>query len=535
MSAAVLRALCLLGLAATLGAQGTPAPQPTPPPADGGKPGGTAAAGALPDLGPPAPLPEGAPKHLALIEREGLRKHAYWLADDARQGRFTSSKSQMEVASYIAAHFQKLGLKPLGDKKGYVQIYPLDSVTLEASTQLQVGTLRIAENYAVLPSKDLDKLALSSKLAWCGHGRTDELPESLKGRIALVVLDKQPRGTGVGGDLGAVQRYGDIAKRLAKAEAQAGVVVLLGDPAALGNGLNYQALSPDHPSLGYDAPGRIASLATTLFVVGGPSAQKLLQSIGALDDTGELREPSGIDKATAKLTIALKRGKTTACNVVALLEGKSKKAEAVVFSAHHDHVGLRVDGDAFNGADDNASGSSGLLEIAEAFARGGERPARSIVFVSVSGEELGLFGSRYFSEHPTWPLDKIVADVNIDMIGRCEEKDGKTVIQITPSYAHPKYSSIARSAAQLAKVFDVTLTSGDTYYERSDHYNFAQKGVPVVFFCDGEHPDYHQVTDSPDRLDYPRMETIARLAFWTGWQVAEAKDRPTEIGVKNDW
>jgi Peptidase family M28 len=533
---AVLRVAGALAFAGALAAQGTPAPQPTSPAAEPGKStDGTTTTAPLPELGPPAPLPDGAPKHLALIEREGLRKHAYWLADDARQGRYTSSKTQLETANYIAAHFQKLGLKPLGDKKSFVQSYPLDALALDTGTQLQVGTVRIAENFAVLPSKDLDKLALSGKLAWCGHGRTDELPESLKGRIALVVLDKQPRGTGVSGDLGAVQRYGDIAKRLAKAEAQAAVVVLLGDPAALGNGLNYQALSPDHPSLGYDAPGRVANFATTLFVVGGPSAQKLLQTIGALDETGSLREPTAIDKAPAKLTIALKRGKANACNVVALLEGKSKKAEAVVFSAHHDHVGLRVDGDAFNGADDNASGSSGLLEIAEAFAKGGDRPARSILFVSVSGEELGLFGSRYFSEHPTWPLDKIVADVNIDMIGRCAEQDGKTVIQITPSFAHPKYSSIARSAAQLAKVFDVTLTSGDQYYERSDHYNFAQKGVPVVFFCDGEHPDYHQVTDSPDRLDYPRMETIARMAFWTGWQVAEAKDRPTEIGVKADW
>ena len=205
-----------LWLAATAIAQGTPAPAAPVAPAP---PASTTAS--LPDLGPPSPLPEGAPKHLALIEREGLRKHAYWLADDARQGRYTSSKTQLEAANYIAAHFQKLGLKPLGDKKGFVQSYPLDALALEPTTQLQVGTLRIAENFAVLPSKDLDKLALSGKLAWCGHGRTDELPESLKGRIALVVLDKQPRGTGVGGDLGAVQRYGDIAKRLAKLEAQA--------------------------------------------------------------------------------------------------------------------------------------------------------------------------------------------------------------------------------------------------------------------------------------------------------------------------
>ena len=157
------------------------------------------------------------------------------------------------------------------------------------------------------------------------------------------------------------------------------------------------------------------------------------------------------------------------------------------------------------------------------------------MFLSVSGEELGLWGSRYFSEHPTWPLDKIVADVNVDMIGRCAEQDGHTVVQITPSFQHEKYSSIAQGAARLAAKFAVTLTSGDQYYQRSDHYNFAQKGVPVVFLCDGEHPDYHQVSDSPDKLDYARMETIARRAFWTGWQVAEAMDRPVELGARADW
>src|SRR5262249_10328591 len=138
-------------------------------------------------------------------------------------------------------------------------------------------------------------------------------------------------------------------------------------------------------------------------IVGGPAAAKVLQTLDALDDEGKPAAPKD-DKASGKLTIALKSGKTSACNVVALLEGRSKKAEAVVFSAHHDHIGTRVDGDPFNGADDNASGTSGLLEIAAAFAKGGAKPARSIVFLSVSGEELGLWGSKWFSEHPTWPL-----------------------------------------------------------------------------------------------------------------------------------
>jgi Zn-dependent M28 family amino/carboxypeptidase len=218
-----------------------------------------------------------------------------------------------------------------------------------------------------------------------------------------------------------------------------------------------------------------------------------------------------------------------------MLEGGSRKAEAVVFSAHHDHIGQRVDGDAFNGADDNASGTAGLLEIAQAFALADARPTRSIVFLSVSGEELGLWGSQWFSDHPTWPLDKIVADVNIDMIGRAVADGEQTKIQVTPSKDHEAYSSLVRDAVQPAQALGISFTSGDAYYHRSDHYNFARKGVPVVFFCDGEHPDYHQVTDHADRLDYPRMEQIARLAAWTGWLAAERKERPKPLGAQASW
>ena len=206
-----------------------------------------------------------------------------------------------------------------------------------------------------------------------------------------------------------------------------------------------------------------------------------------------------------------------------------------MFSAHHDHVGRRLDGDVFNGADDNASGTAGLLELAEAFAQGGPRPERSLVFLSVSGEELGLWGSEWYASHPTWPLERIVADINIDMIGRPGDKDGGTQMQITPSHEHAKFSTLVREAVGLARNFGITFTSGDQYYERSDHYNFAKNGVPVVFFCDGEHPDYHQVTDTADRLDYVRMEAIARLAAWSGWVAANSKGRPQELGKQPNW
>jgi Zn-dependent M28 family amino/carboxypeptidase len=158
------------------------------------------------------------------------------------------------------------------------------------------------------------------------------------------------------------------------------------------------------------------------------------------------------------------------------------------------------------------------------------------VFLSVSGEELGLWGSDWYGDHPTWPLARIVADINIDMIGRAGGADGEPIaMQITPSHQHEKFSSIVRDAVALGQKFEIAFTSGDTYYTRSDHFNFARRGVPVVFFCDGEHPDYHMVTDTADRLDYRKMEAIARLAFWTGWNVANAKAKPKNLGVQPSW
>lgn len=522
-----LRLAVVLALAAVAVAQ-TPGNAPAA--------GGTAAAPALPDLGPPAAPPEGAPPHVAKIDRDGLRAHAYWLADDARAGRYTTSVGQQATAKYVADHWKKLGLKPLGDK-GWLQTYPLQRTWLDGSTSLAFGTTKASRDLAVLAAGEA-KIALSGRFVWCGNGAASNVPAGLAGRIPVVALGAGG-GSGVGNDLQAVQRFLDVAEQLHQQGASAGVVCLLGDKTSLGNTLNYRALLPDHPQLRY-GNGRERGLPVKLplLVLSAAQGKALLAHMGvAVSDDGALDDGKLDEKAAGKLSIVVKADdKGVGSNVVGVLEGTTKKSEAIVFSAHHDHVGRRLDGDAFNGADDNASGTSGLLEIAEAFALGGPRPARSIVFLSVSGEELGLWGSDWYSAHPTWPLDKIVADVNIDMIGRAGGEDGGPIaMQVTPSHAHEQYNSIVRDAVALAKGFGVAFTSGDTYYARSDHYNFAKVGVPVVFFCDGEHPDYHQVTDTPDRLRYDRMEAVARLAFWTGWNVANDKARPTTLGKQADW
>ena len=504
----------------------------------------TTAAPELPDLGQPATLPDGAPALLMQIDRQGLREHAYWLADDAREGRYTASKGQQATVDYVAAHFAKLGLSPLGDKKGFVQSYPLVRVYLDKSTALTLGAKKLDRDYAVLYASTKDKINLSGRFVWCGNGAPDQVQGGLSRKIPLVVLSKpRPRDgeaaaprQGPGNDLQAVGRYVNIAQQLANKGADAGVVCLLDDQGSFGNTLNYRGLLPDHAQLQYGSGGRDLGMRIPLLILSATQSKLLLEHVGVeLDEDGVPKTAITNEKATGKLSIVVKEEeKAKAGNVVAYLPGTSKKAEAVVFSAHHDHVGRRLDGDVFNGADDNASGTSGLLEIAEAIAKSDVKPARSIVFLSVSGEELGLWGSHWFSENPTWPLDKIVADVNIDMIGRAVTDGGKIGMQITPSADHAKFSTLVQNGITIGAKFGITFTSGDQYYERSDHYNFARLGVPVVFFCDGEHPDYHKVTDSPDKLDYVSMEAIARTACWTGWDAANDKDRPREVGKQRN-
>jgi len=486
-----------------------------------------------PDIGTPASVPDGAPEGMNHIDRLGLRDHAYWLADDKRNGRQTASSGQLAAAKYIANHFKSLGLKGGGDRRGFFQHYPIERLEISKSTGLSFGKNKVRDGFAVLHASQSDKLSASGVLAYCGNGA--QLPGSLKGRIPVIALSGATRG-GVGGDLQALQRYTQIARNLDRKGVKAGIVCLLDDKGSLANSLNYRGLLRDHGVMAYKKFQR-PIVKVPLMVLSAASSKLLFEYMGLEDDgNGGYTQQKSKKKAKGKLTIQVKAvRKAKASNVIAVLEGTSRKKEAIVISAHHDHVGTRLDGDRFNGADDNASGSAGLLELAEAFARAKERPARSIVFLSVSGEELGLWGSAYYADHPTWPKDKITANINIDMIGRAGRRDEAILMQITPSHQHQKYSSLVKNAVTTGQKFGIEFTSGDTYYARSDHYNFAKLGIPVVFFCDGEHPDYHQVTDHADKLDYAAMEAITRLAYWTAWQTASARGKPKELGRQSDW
>jgi Zn-dependent M28 family amino/carboxypeptidase len=219
----------------------------------------------------------------------------------------------------------------------------------------------------------------------------------------------------------------------------------------------------------------------------------------------------------------------SAPNTVGILEGSDPalKREYLVFSAHMDHIGITPGqpDSVNNGADDDASGTTGVMELAEAFSRPGARPKRSIIFLTVSGEEKGLWGSQYFSEHPAVPIGRIVADLNMDMIGR-NWKDTIVAIGKEHSDLGATLERVNRAHPELGMTAIDDPWPEERFYFRSDHYNFARKGVPILFFFNGVHSDYHQVTDSPDKIESEKEARILRLIYYLGREVGDAPERP---------
>ncbi len=222
-------------------------------------------------------------------------------------------------------------------------------------------------------------------------------------------------------------------------------------------------------------------------------------------------------------------------NIIAYIEGSEFPDEYLYISAHSDHEGV-IDGEIYNGADDNGSGTAAVLEMAEAFSKAvkdGYRPKRSIVFLHVTAEEVGLHGSRYYTDHPVFPLENAVTTLNIDMIGRVDKrhKDNENYIYVIGS---DRMSTELHFVAQKANAtftnleLDYTFNEANDvnrYYYRSDHYNFALKGVPVIFFFNGEHEDYTKPTDTADKINYPLLAKRTKLIFATAWYLANSDAR----------
>ncbi len=222
-------------------------------------------------------------------------------------------------------------------------------------------------------------------------------------------------------------------------------------------------------------------------------------------------------------------------NVLAFIYGTEKPEEIVVISAHYDHLGVGSNGNYYPGADDDGSGTVALLEIAQSFQKAvveGEGPKRSILFLNLTGEEEGLFGSKYYSSHPVFPLKNTIVDLNIDMIGRVDgrHKTGDYVYLIGSDKLSTELHYLSEAVNKKYTKLDLDYKYNDEkdpnrFYYRSDHYNFAKNGIPVIFYFNGTHKDYHKITDTEDKIDYNALQKRAQLVFHTAWQIANKEER----------
>jgi len=239
--------------------------------------------------------------------------------------------------------------------------------------------------------------------------------------------------------------------------------------------------------------------------------------------------------ATVTLEVQAEITELDASNVLGYIPGAEKPNEYLIITGHYDHLGQKDDF-IYNGADDNASGTSTIVEIAEAFMlakENGSPTKRSVIFMLVTAEEMGLLGSEYYAENPTVPLSQITTNLNIDMIGRVDDahKENPRYIYLIGS---DKISQDLHNVSEqvndryMKYTFDYTfndINDPNRFYYRSDHYNFAKYGIPVIFYFSGVHEDYHQPSDTPEKLNYERMSEIGQLIFYTAWELAN-RDEP---------
>ncbi|HMS16006.1 MAG TPA: M28 family peptidase [Planctomycetota bacterium] len=506
---------------------------------------------------------EQAPKAALSITAKDLRAHVETLASDAYEGRLTGTRGHRKAIAYIADQFQKYGLEPFGqpDDKGeatYLHTYDIVMTEVKSGSGLFQGNERVHEHSAwVMPTSYRSGeriLELEGPLYFLGtpaRRQGDlEIPE---GHIPVLVLDMDTSRDGkvsieMAFSIGMQQVFGQIrtfAAAARRAKAPGLVVLTRAYNVPFQCSMTMLGLFENQPMVSLkagagDFSARMMAPDVPTLVLAGKDADAVLKAL-ALDPKqafeAEAKNETSKKRFSMKFQAEQVPGK--AANVVAILRGTDPKLreEAIVYSAHNDHVGMGPGGVIFNGADDNGSGTATLMELAQAYSKlqGKDRPKRSIIFLSVSGEELGLWGSEAWAKDAPWPTEKTIANINIDMIGRSTEKVPESAISVTPTHTHKAYSSLAREAAFLGQALNLSMESGDRFYSRSDHFNFAKRGIPVVFFCDDEHPDYHMPSDTADRLEYEKMERVARLAFLLGYRTQGREGRPEVLGRREEW
>ena len=512
------------------------------------------------------------------IRQDDLRADLFFLAGDAMRGRLTDTEENRATADFIRSRFERMGLKPAAPNGSYFETYNLMTATLapdEAANALEIAgadglVRRLREGQEFYPHRFSASGVAAAPVVFAGFGISaphlgyDDYRGDVKGKIVLA-LDHEPGERDPNSPFdGVVTSEPSTAwrKALAAQDAGAAAVLFVADVHNHPGASNFEAAARAYWP---EKPPRIPAytLASWADRIRIPVAQispalaaslvapsgRTLEDLAKASETARGFTPVALGAAKVTVRAAVDRHVVPDRNVVALVEGSDArlKNEWVIVSAHFDHNG--ADGtQIFNGADDNGSGTVALLEIAEAYglaAKGGQRPRRSVLFAAWNSEERGLLGAWAFTEQPLVPLASIAAVLNMDMIGRNEEipvgggaRFGGLEVQTAESNAN------ALNLMAFSKVPDITAevekangaiglelkkrydNNSSNLLRRSDQWPFLQRGVPAMGFITGLHPDYHTQYDRPEKINYVKMEKIARLVHQVSWDLANADGRP---------
>jgi Zn-dependent M28 family amino/carboxypeptidase len=489
------------------------------------------------------------------VTQEHLRRDLSVLASDEYEGRETGTKGQKMAAAYISKQFADDSLlAPVAANTAnpYLQTFGMERSAWQPGGTLTVGgkAYEWLKDFYAFGRTPFDQ-ATAVQPVFVGYGieegaYSDYKGVDVQGKDLLVLLGEPHTADGksVLSPDGSATKWGvDFRAKaaLAAAKGARSIFFVSQEPAdkfeKMTARLAPRIMQPitafaDQP--GGRAPAFFLSPALGMKVL-NTNAASLAQYATA---TATAKQPVAGKFKPVKFSISAPQQRTavTTENVLGFLPGTDLKDEILVVSAHYDHLGI-IGGQVYNGADDDGSGTVGMLSIAQAFAkasRSGHGPRRSILFLANTGEEKGLLGSEYYTDHPVFPLANTVTDLNIDMIGRTDVgHEGK------PNYVYvigsDKLSSQLHEALQNVNRqhgnIDLDFRFNDPadpnrFYYRSDHYNFAKKGIPVAFFFNGVHADYHEASDEISKIEFDKLEARARLVFFLAWDLANRDTKP---------
>ena len=465
---------------------------------------------------------EKASRYAPVISTKGLKEKLTVIAGAEMEGRETGMPGERKAAAYIEEQFRKIGLQP-GNGNSYQMTYPVyrDEVS-DKSLRVNGRSFEWDKQYFFNLASATNGTLVVKNTVFAGYGIVD----SAKSINDLAGLDiKEKLVMVLDGDGGTGSSAGSsFAKMNALRRAGAAGVLMINS--AFPKATTTATTGNIYFRQNTGTPFLIMTISPEI-------ASALLGRTSTLSVSDLKTVKKGTYIAELQLMVEKKTTTLETSNVIGVLPGTDKKDEYVFLTAHHDHLGMR-NGQIYYGADDDGSGTVSVIQMAEAFvaaAKKGDRPRRSIAFMTVSGEEKGLWGSEYYSDHPIFPLDKTTVNLNIDMVGRVDtERQTADSLNYVYVIGHDKLSSELAPINEAANNKFTKLTLDYKYddpkdvnriYYRSDHYNFARKGVPILFFYDGMlKADYHKVSDTVDKINFDLMQKRVQMIYYTAWEMA---------------